>query len=53
MPIGPASAATPATDGRGGLRGIALGQIQGQNTRYLIYKELMVSLLNVWGCGAA
>ena len=33
------------------LRGMALGQIQGQNTRYLIYKELMVSLLNgvMWG----
>ena len=33
------------------IRGMALGQIQGQNTRYLIYKELMVSLLNgvMWG----
>ena len=33
------------------IRGLALDQIQGQNTRYLIYKELMVSLLNgvMWG----
>ena len=33
------------------IRGIALGQIAGQNTRYLIYKELMVSVLNgvMWG----
>jgi magnesium transporter len=33
------------------IRGLALDQIQGHNTRYLIYKELMVSLLNgvMWG----
>jgi magnesium transporter len=33
------------------IRGLALDQIQGHNTRYLIYKELMVSVLNgvMWG----
>jgi len=33
------------------IRGLALDQIQGQHTSYLIYKELMVSLLNglMWG----
>jgi magnesium transporter len=33
------------------IRGLALDQFEGENTRYLIYKELMVSLLNglMWG----
>ena len=33
------------------IRGLALNQIQGGNTSYLVYKELMVSLLNgvMWG----
>ena len=33
------------------IRGLALNQFEGSNTRYLIYKELMVSLLNglMWG----
>ena len=33
------------------IRGLALEQIQGGHTRYLVYKELMVSLLNglMWG----
>ena len=33
------------------IRGLALDQLDGQNTRYLVYKELMVSLLNglMWG----
>ena len=33
------------------IRGLALNQVEGGNTSYLIYKELMVSLLNglMWG----
>jgi magnesium transporter len=33
------------------IRGLALDQLEGENTRYLVYKELMVSLLNglMWG----